>query len=83
MVLLNVIQAKQNVLYANRFLDRRLLNKKTFQRLHERLQDAGSFKKRYPKNNNNDKCWIFHDVKSFTKISLSVPYSTHTNTSKK
>ncbi|KAL2731730.1 transposase-like protein, partial [Vespula squamosa] len=38
--------AKQNVLYANRFLDRRLLNKKTFQRLHERLQDAGSFKKR-------------------------------------
>ncbi|KAL2737591.1 transposase-like protein [Vespula squamosa] len=37
---------KAKRLYANRFLNRRLLNKKTFLRLHERLQDASSFKKR-------------------------------------
>ncbi|KAL2711945.1 hypothetical protein V1478_018180 [Vespula squamosa] len=39
----NSVKARR--LYANRFFNRRLLNKKTFQRLHERLQNAGSFKK--------------------------------------
>lgn len=44
----NSVEARH--LYANRFSNRCLLNKKTFQRLHEHLRDTGSSKKRVLNN---------------------------------